>query len=157
MSAVYDRIGKGYTGKRADGCCDLAMGILTLHHWSDWQQGLREAARVAGGNVLLLTWFGYRKHFWLTDYFPEIIGLDDARFPCLADIEEILGEVDLVEVPIPHDCTDGFMCAYWRRPEAYLDPEARNGISTFSLLHEAEGPRGAAVRPVLRKMAGQVR
>ena len=24
------------------------------------------------------------------------------------------------------------MCAYWRKPEAYLDPEVRKAISTFS-------------------------
>ena len=34
-------------------------------------------------------------------------------------------------MPIPHDCTDGFLCAYWRRPEAYLDPRVRQGISSF--------------------------
>ena len=28
-------------------------------------------------------------------------------------------------MPIPHDCRDGFLMAYWRRPEAYLDPVVR--------------------------------
>jgi hypothetical protein len=35
-------------------------------------------------------------------------------------------------VPVPHDCKDGFLCAYWRRPAMYLDPLVRNGISTLS-------------------------
>jgi hypothetical protein len=35
-------------------------------------------------------------------------------------------------VPIPADCWDGFLGAYWQRPSAYLDPLVRNGISTFS-------------------------
>ena len=38
------------------------------------------------------------------------------------------------KVPIPYNCTDGFMCAYWRRPEAYLDERVRSAISTFSKL-----------------------
>ena len=38
-------------------------------------------------------------------------------------------------VPIPYDCTDGFLCAYWRRPEAYLDEGVRSAISTFSRVH----------------------
>jgi SAM-dependent methyltransferase len=117
-----------------DNCFDLSMAILTLHHWSDWKRGLSEAARVSGGNVLLLTWFGFRQNFWLTDYFPEIAKLDSSRFPRLKEYEQILGEVSVTKLPIPHDCTDGFMCAYWRRPAAYLDPRVRNSISTFSMI-----------------------
>jgi hypothetical protein len=119
-----------------DNSFDLSMGILTLQHWSDWKRGLAEAARVSGGNVLLLTWFGFRQHFWLTDYFPEIAELDNSRFPPLDEYERVLGNLNVVELPIPHDCIDGFMCAYWRRPAAYLDEGVRNSISTFSLIHD---------------------
>ncbi len=52
----------------------------------------------------------------------------------LYEYEAVLGQVNVVVVPIPHDCTDGFMCAYWRRPKAYLDQRARSAISTFSKL-----------------------
>jgi hypothetical protein len=31
----------------------------------------------------------------------------------------------MTPVPIPHDCTDGFLGAYWRRPESYLSAEIR--------------------------------
>ena len=41
-------------------------------------------------------------------------------------------------MPIPHDCRDGFLMAYWRRPEAYLDPDVRANISVFALLPAAE-------------------
>ena len=37
-------------------------------------------------------------------------------------------------MPIPHDCVDGFLHAYWRRPHAYLDPQVRAGISVFALM-----------------------
>ena len=35
---------------------------------------------------------------------------------------------------IPHDCVDGFLGAYWRRPQAYLEAGVRSAISTFSKL-----------------------
>jgi hypothetical protein len=41
-------------------------------------------------------------------------------------------------VPIPHDCRDGFLMAFWRRPAAYLDPVVRANISVFALLPPAE-------------------
>ena len=131
-----------------DNSFDLAMGVLTLHHWSDQQRGLEELARVASGNVMLLTWFAVRDSFWLTDYFPAIIHLDRGNFPDLAFYESVLGPVEVTDIPIPHDCQDGFLCAYWRRPEAYLDPEVRNAISTFSMMrNEAVG---------LEKLAGDL-
>ncbi|GGL20979.1 hypothetical protein Sme01_23280 [Sphaerisporangium melleum] len=37
-------------------------------------------------------------------------------------------------VPIPWDCADGFLEAYWRRPEAYLDDSVRRGISVWAAL-----------------------
>ena len=34
-------------------------------------------------------------------------------------------------MPVPWDCRDGFFSAFWRRPEAYLDANVREGISVF--------------------------
>ena len=45
-------------------------------------------------------------------------------------------------VPVPHDCMDGFMAAYWRRPERYLDPEVRANISGLALLHRRRSEPG---------------
>ena len=125
-------LGRAETLPFSDGSFDLSMALLTLHHWSDWRQGLAEAARVAGGSVLLFTWIGSGPRFWLTDYFPQITELDAPRFPDLDEYRAELGDLDVIAVPIPHDCSDGFLCAYWRRPEAYLDPAVRASISTFS-------------------------
>jgi len=33
---------------------------------------------------------------------------------------------------------DGFLGAYWRRPEAYLDAAVRGAISTFTKLRDVE-------------------
>jgi hypothetical protein len=71
--------------------------------------------------------------------------LDRSLFPSIEELAAWLGPLRVVEVPIPHDCSDGFMCAYWRRPEAYLDPGARGAISTFARLRDVE-PRLARLR-----------
>ena len=41
-------------------------------------------------------------------------------------------------MPVPHDCVDGFLGAYWRRPEAYLDATVRAGMSTFTKLRDVD-------------------
>ena len=41
-------------------------------------------------------------------------------------------------MPVPADCIDGFLGAYWRRPEAYLDPGVRGAISAFPRLGDVD-------------------
>ena len=116
-----------------DATFDVALAVLTVHHWQDPQAGLREMIRVARQRVVLLTWDPQHAGFWLTrDYFPEILELDRPIFPDIRALEAVLGRAHVDVVPIPFDCTDGFLGAYWRRPAAYLDPEVRGAISTFS-------------------------
>lgn len=110
---------------------DAAMAVLTVHHWSDQAQGLRELRRVTRGPIVILTYDPAFRGFWLADYLPQLITLDEAQMPPLGDYEAALGPVDIIPVPIPHDCTDGFLCAYWRRPAAYLDPRIRAAMSSF--------------------------
>ncbi|WP_180990227.1 hypothetical protein [Streptomyces noursei] len=45
---------------------------------------------------------------------------------------DLLGGARQEPVRIPHDCLDGFGAAYWRRPDAYLDPQVRAGISMLA-------------------------
>jgi hypothetical protein len=61
-----------------------------------------------------------------------LVESDRLRFPNLTAIQGILGEMEVTTIPIPHDCTDGFMGAYWRRPSAYLDPAVRRAISSLA-------------------------
>ncbi len=120
----------------ADNQFDAALAILTVHHWSAQRKGLSELRRVAHQQVLL-TWDPAHPKFWLVqDYFPEILETDLRIFPSLALLEEVLGNLEVHEVPIPHDCVDGFLGAYWRRPAAYLDEEVRAGISSFARLKD---------------------
>jgi SAM-dependent methyltransferase len=124
-----------------DDSVDAAMAILSLHHWDDPRKGLRELRRVARGPVVLLTYDpSAAGSFWLVrDYLPELAAVDKARFPTLAETVDALGggNATVERVPIPHDCRDGFLGAFWRRPERYLEPAIRPGISTFGDLEPA--------------------
>lgn len=115
-----------------DAAFDVATAILTIHHWADVERGLCEAQRVTRGRIVLLTWVGFGQDFWLLDYLPQIREVDEPLFPSIEALVHLLGPVRVTPVPIPHDCTDGFLCAYWRRPHSYLDEGVRGAISTFS-------------------------
>jgi SAM-dependent methyltransferase len=122
-----------------DASFDAALAVLTMHHWPDWGAGLGEMRRVARGPVVILTWDPDHPAFWLLqDYFPEILEIDRPLFPPFAQMERIIGPVQVRPVPVPADCTDGFLGAYWRRPEAYLDAGRRGAISTFTKLREVD-------------------
>lgn len=123
---------------------EAATAILTVHHWSDQRRGLAELRRVASRRVVVLTSdLRFLEWFWLTrDYFPAIAALDAERVMPLDELARGFGGATVVPVPIPHDCTDGFTRAFWRRPDAYLDPGIRAGMSTFALIDEAEREEG---------------
>jgi len=123
---------------------DTAMAILTLHHWTDLERGLAEMGRVARKRAVFLTWVPDAAPFWLTDdYFPEIAADDRKIFPdagtLVAMLERLIGPVHMAPVPIPHDCDDGLLCAYWRRPACYLDSEKRSAMSGFARIDAEPG------------------
>jgi SAM-dependent methyltransferase len=118
-----------------DGTFGAALAILTVHHWPDAAAGLAELRRVTRGPVVVLTWDHrvHRDQWLVTDYLPEMATLDEG-LPTPAAIAESLGGGRVEVVPVPHDCRDGFCHAWWRRPEAYLSPVVRSGISGIARL-----------------------
>ena len=130
-----------------DGTFDAAMAILTVHQWTDVDRGLRELRRVSRGPVVVLTLDAPSlQQFWLTDYLPEVVAVERARFPTLARVTDALtpgsAEVSVVPVPVPWDCTDGFGEAFYGRPEAFLRPEIRAATSGLALTDPAAVHRG---------------
>lgn len=128
----------------ADDSFDAAMAVFSDHHWQDRAAGLREMRRVARGRVVILNADpGLAESFWLTrDYLPIFAELIPAPYRraghWLEELGNLLGPVEAVEVPVPHDCRDGFYQSYWRRPRAYLEPRVRETISVFHRLAEAD-------------------
>jgi SAM-dependent methyltransferase len=127
----------------ADRTFGAVMALLTLHHWTDRALGLAECARVARERVVLLTWDPMVDAFWLVrEYLPAFAEADRRQFPEMAAYAGAFGpdaRVEVSPVPVPRDCVDGFLGAYWARPAAYLDPAVRAGISSFALPDTEEG------------------
>ncbi|HEU4977697.1 MAG TPA: class I SAM-dependent methyltransferase, partial [Solirubrobacteraceae bacterium] len=127
----------------ADGAFDVAMAVLSDHHWADPIAGLREMARVARRVVVFQCDERWFERFWLVrDYMPEFARLG-RRGPSLAARAAAIGAATEA-VPIPWDCHDGFLGAFWRRPGAYLDPAVRRNASVWSQVGEAVEARVVA-------------
>lgn len=110
--------------------------MLTVHHWPDPFPGLRELRRVTRGRIVILT-YDPRARPWLTDYLPGLIALDEAQMPDMDAYAAALGPVRIRPLLTPHDSTDGFLYAFWRRPETYLNSKIRSGSSSFRALADA--------------------
>jgi SAM-dependent methyltransferase len=119
---------------------DAAMASLTIHHWPNWRAGLAEMRRIARRRIVVFTFDPEAHAFWLIrDYVPAIADLDRRLMPKLSEMASALGPCTITPVPVPHDCTDGFLGAYWRRPQAYLDANVRRSISAFALVDATAG------------------
>ena len=127
-----------------DGAFDAAMAVMTIHHWRDVGRGLAELRRVARDSVVVFTWDpALAGTLWLAaEYLPEFAALETMRFPPPGEIADALGGGDVRAVPIPADCRDGFIEAFWARPEAYLDPAVRAGMSGMAALDPDVVQRG---------------
>jgi SAM-dependent methyltransferase len=129
-----------------DDSFDAAMATITIHQWSALDAGLRELRRVSRGPVVILTFDGDAlQDFWLNEYVPEVIATERQRFPTIDHVVGVLGgAVDVLDVPIPIDCTDGFGEAYYARPEAFLAEDVRAAQSGWVLTDPEAVVRGVA-------------
>jgi SAM-dependent methyltransferase len=136
-----------------DKCVDAAMALLTVHHWDDLAAGIRQLRRVVRHRIVVLTWDqSVIQNFWLLrEYLPDAARINEELHVPIARLVELLGGAHVQTVPIPHDCTDGFGAAYWRRPQAYLDPTVRAGISMLAYAQQSSLVEG------LGRLAADVR
>jgi len=120
----------------ADNSFDAAMALVTVHQWSDLRSGLKELRRVTRGQVLVMTSDpDALQRFWLRRYAPEVISVEAGRMPPLTRIlEDLGGRGEVIDIPIPFDCRDGFNEAYYGRPECLLEPAARLACSSWSFI-----------------------
>lgn len=132
---------------------DAALATFTVHHWSDPAAGLREMRRVAACQVVLTFDQGedWLDEFWLTrDYLPRDY-FRGSMFSGLGPVLHVLEASRVEVVRVPADCSDGFFCAYWKRPEAYLDRDVRLSISALALLGDE------ILEPGLRRLDEDIR
>jgi hypothetical protein len=87
--------------------------------------------------------------FWFSEYAPEIATADRDRMATPEVIAAGLGgRTEIRPIPIPLDCTDGFIEAYYGRPERLLEEPVRRAQSGWAFL-----PDGAEERAVTRLAA----
>ena len=122
-----------------DNAVDGAVVMLALHHFNDIEQGISEINRIVATGRIVIFAFEQAKipDFWLADYFPNFISDTLDTFPSTKKIAQIFSqitqkEIEIIPFLLPPDLKDLFAAAGWRKPEIYLDPETRNGISTFN-------------------------
>ena len=129
----------------ADKSVDAALAVLTLQHWDDVERGLGEMVRVARRRLVLVTMdVDVLAELWLIrEYVPETLPAHAAGFPSIKWLLGALPRSTASPMPVPRECTDGFMAAFWGRPEAYLDPEIRSGTSPWHQL-----PRAVVTRAI---------
>lgn len=115
---------------------DASMATFTVHQWSDLESGLREMRRVTRGPIVILSCDPTAlEGFWLHEYAPEVTRVEASRYPTVERIARLMGgRVEVVGVPIPFDCKDGFNEAYFGRPERLLEPAARRACSGWSFV-----------------------
>ena len=136
----------------SDNSVDVALAVLTNHHWPDQERGFAEMRRVAR-RVVVFTWDpDFAETFWLVrDYVPASAAYDRERFLSLERVCELVGPgATVTAVPVPHDCQDGFFGAFWRSPEAYLDPRIRAGMSNLAHF-------GARYDPAFERLGQDIR
>jgi ubiquinone/menaquinone biosynthesis C-methylase UbiE len=127
------------------GCADVALAILTVHHWDDWSAGLAELCRVAPRRVVLAIDFELHARFWLLDeYVPEVAETTRGLSPRIDEVAAAIGASSVTPMLVPRDMEDGVLGAYWCRPEAYLDPAVRANCSGLALADPAVMARGVA-------------
>lgn len=118
-----------------DDAFDASMAIITIHHWDDPEAGLREMRRVTKGPVVILTLDIPHHISWQRDYFAPLMAVERDRFPSPAEIAPILGRRNRIDaLRTPRDCQDGFVDAFWARPEAFLDQQVRAAQSVWTCL-----------------------
>jgi len=115
---------------------EACMTTFSVHQWEHLAEGLAEMRRVSSGPVAVLTCDPDRvERMWLAEYAPEVLAVEAVRYPGLDELARGLGgAVTTVPVPIPSGCLDGFNEAYFGRPEALLDPDARLSCSAWSFV-----------------------
>ncbi|MEM6348203.1 MAG: class I SAM-dependent methyltransferase [Bacteroidota bacterium] len=152
-------LGKAENIPLADSSVDAALASLTLHHWANLGAGFKEVARVlrSGGSFVIFTATPQQMQgYWLNHYFPQMLADSMAQMPNWDAITTAAKETGLVLLKteayeIHNQLVDHFLYVGKSRPQLYLSPEVRQGISSFADLSRKE-----EVEQGLKKLAHDI-
>lgn len=122
------------------------IASLTVHHWDDLNVGFQELNRVIKPNkkiVVFTSTADQMKGYWLNHYFPKMLEDSMQQMPEYVQVEQSLSfagfEVTKTEIyEVKSDLKDLFLYSGKHNPSLYLNPQIRNGISSFSDLAHAK-------------------
>jgi len=130
---------------------DGIVGSLTIHHWNNLLEGFKELYSILKPQSKLVLFTSdpqQMEGYWLNHYFPSMMKASMALMPELPLIKQALLAARFSNFvsetySVQEDLKDHFLYVGKYRPELYLNPEIRNGISSFSLsTHQSEVHRG---------------
>jgi ubiquinone/menaquinone biosynthesis C-methylase UbiE len=131
---------------------DGVICLLASHHFSNLEKAVKEMNRVARTGAIIFLTFDPRvaEKLWIADYFPVYREYDFRVFPPLSDVVALIEgnthrTVEISTLMLPHDLTDMFAAAGWRRPEIYLNPDVRAGISALALADASVVEKGVSI------------
>lgn len=122
------------------------MGNFTLHHWDDMQQGLNEVYRVIKPGATFI-FFSFTPeqvmNYWLAHYFPNTMQNSADVIPSYEDMVTLFRNtgfetIDTEKYFVTNELTDHFLYSNKYRPQNYLNPEIRNGASSFTKYADRE-------------------
>lgn len=126
----------GLQNESIDGliCC------LTIHHWTDLNTAFKEMHRILkkGGRFVIFTASpDQMEGYWLNHYFPQMLFESRQQMPSMEIVIKGLVNAGFDKIKtekyyISKDLNDCFLYCGKQRPELYLKPEIRNGISSFA-------------------------
>ena len=127
----------------ADGAFDGALCTLAIHHFTNRPAAFREIHRVLRGGRLVIFTSSHEqiRGYWLNAYFPKALELSMNQMPDVPEVSDLLqaagfSSISTESYAVRPDLQDFFLQSGKHRPELYLDPRVRAGISTFALFGE---------------------
>ena len=118
-----------------------ATCTLSVHHFDALYPAFCEIFRVLkqGNFVIFTSTKEQMEHYWLNEYFPNAMKASIQQMPSLDAIEKNLKDAGFTSIKtdiytVSNALQDLFLYSGKHRPEMYLNPDIRAGISTFANL-----------------------
>lgn len=162
-SQINWHIGSAESLPFADRTFSGALCTLAIHHFSALLPVFHEVFRVleSGRFVIFSATHQQMAGCWLNEYFPKALARSIEQMPDLEPVVHSLQEVGfqlLYTEPyeVTNELQDLFCYSGKHRPEIYLDPRIRAGISTFASLAEPDEVDSGCRRLVLDIQSGKI-
>ena len=122
------------------------LATLTIHHWERLDLAFQEMDRIlmeSGQMIIFTSTPQQMEGYWLNHYFPKMMQKSIAQMPSLETVGNAISKTNLkiaqIEPYAIHpNLKDHFLYCGKHRPELYLEPRIRKGISSFADLANRE-------------------